>query len=204
MTHPPPGHVQQLTTQAACLDAFFQVVECIFLLQQDNVICQALLDLWGESGNPCTIYALLMAPLDTLTVTYGRTYDMQTLSNAYKNQITHFWNIYDHCSCQTTWSDDNIFDLTSSHFDSYCFLISHNHDWSPPVLPLCHCTYAPACHQIPQVSPKCSNDGEESGALNSPEHFYQEPPYIHDKMIDASADSDLTHIHGHACVATPL
>jgi hypothetical protein len=46
-------------------------VKCVFLLQQDNVICQALLDLWGDYGNPCTIYALLMVPLDTLTVTYG-------------------------------------------------------------------------------------------------------------------------------------
>jgi hypothetical protein len=68
----------------------------------------------------------------------------------------------------------------------YCFSICHNHDWLPPVLPLCHCTYAPACHQIPLVLPKCSDDGEESGALNSPEHFFQEPHYIHDKMIDAS------------------
>ena len=75
MTHPPPGHVQQLTTQMACLDAFSHVVECIFLLQQDNVIRQALLDLWGDSGNPCTIYVLLMVPLDTLTITYGRTSD---------------------------------------------------------------------------------------------------------------------------------
>jgi hypothetical protein len=30
------------------------VVECIFLLQQDNVISQALLDSWGESDNLCT------------------------------------------------------------------------------------------------------------------------------------------------------
>jgi hypothetical protein len=73
MTHPPPGHVQQLTTQRAHLDAFSHVVECIFLLQQDNVICQALLDLWGEYNNPCTIYKLLMVPLDTLAVTYGGT-----------------------------------------------------------------------------------------------------------------------------------
>jgi hypothetical protein len=50
------------------VDAFSHVVECIFLLQQDNVIHQVLLDLWGESGNLCTIYALLTVPLDTLTV----------------------------------------------------------------------------------------------------------------------------------------
>jgi hypothetical protein len=53
-------------------------------------------------------------------------------------------------------------------------LITHNHDWlppSPPVLPLCHCTHAPACRHLPLVSPECSNDGEESGALISPEHF---------------------------------
>jgi hypothetical protein len=75
MTRPLSGHVQQLTTQAADLDAFSHVVECIFLLQQDNVICQALLDSWGESSNPCTIYALPMVPLDTLTITYSRTSD---------------------------------------------------------------------------------------------------------------------------------
>jgi hypothetical protein len=78
MTHPLPGHVQlqQLTTQVAHLDAFSHVVECIFLvLPQDNVLHQTLLDLWGDSGNPCTIYALLMVPLDTLTITYGRTSD---------------------------------------------------------------------------------------------------------------------------------
>jgi hypothetical protein len=89
-TCPAPGHVQQLTTLAANLDAFSYVVECIFFLQQDNVICQALLDLWGESGNPCTIYALLLVPLDTLTITYGRTSNAQPLNNAYKNWITQF------------------------------------------------------------------------------------------------------------------
>jgi hypothetical protein len=43
-------------------------------------------------------------------------------------------------------------------------------------------------------------DGEESGALTSPEPLSQEPHYIHDEMSDASANSDLTHIHGHGCV----
>jgi hypothetical protein len=42
------------------------------------------------------------------------------------------------------------------------------------------------CHYLPLVSPKHSDDGEESGALNGPEYFSQEPHYIHDKMIDAS------------------
>jgi hypothetical protein len=73
-----------------CLDAFSPVVEHVFLLQQDNIICQALLDLWGESGNLCRIYVLLMVPLDTLTVTYGGTTAAQPLSNAYKNWITQF------------------------------------------------------------------------------------------------------------------
>ena len=146
MPCPLPGHVQQLTTQTAHLDAFSHVVECIFLLQQDNAICQALLDLWEESGNQCTIYVLRMVPLDTLTITYSRTSNVQPLSDAYKNQITQFQDMYDHCNSQTTWSDHNIFDLTSFHFDSYCFFISHSHDWLPLVLPLRHCTYAPACH----------------------------------------------------------
>jgi hypothetical protein len=61
----------------ACLDAFSHMVEHIFLLQQDNVIHQALLDSWGESDNPCTIlYALLTVPLHSLQVTYGGTYDV--------------------------------------------------------------------------------------------------------------------------------
>jgi hypothetical protein len=59
-----------------------------------------------------------MVPLNTLTITYGRTSDMQPLSNPYKNQITQFWDMYDCCNSQLTWSDHNIFDLTSSHFDS--------------------------------------------------------------------------------------
>jgi hypothetical protein len=63
------------------------------------------------------------------------------------------------------------------------------------VLPLCHCTYARACHQIPLVSPNCSDDGEESGALNSPEHFSQKPHYIHDEMIDASPNTGPNNIH---------
>jgi hypothetical protein len=63
----------QLTTQMAHLDAFAHVVECIFHLQPDYVICQALLASWGESDNPCTIYALLMVPLDTLIVNYSGT-----------------------------------------------------------------------------------------------------------------------------------
>ncbi len=70
--------------------------------------------------------------------------------------------------------------LTFAHFDSYCILISHNHDWSPPVLLLWHCTYAPACHQIPLVSPELSDDGEESGALTIPEYLSQELKHIHD------------------------
>jgi hypothetical protein len=46
MTCPLPGHVQQLTTQEAHLDVFSHVVECVFLLHQDNIIHQALLDSW--------------------------------------------------------------------------------------------------------------------------------------------------------------
>jgi hypothetical protein len=156
MTHPPPGHVQQLPTQMAHLDAISHVVEC-FLLQQDNVIHQALLDSWGASTNPCTIYMLLMVPLDTLTITYGRTSDARPLSNAYKNWITQFQDMYDCCNSQTTWSDHSIFDLTSSHFGSYCMSLTYHHGWSPPVLPLGHRTHAPACHHLPLVSPECSS-----------------------------------------------
>ncbi len=66
-------------------------------------------------------------------------------------------------------------------------LLTQNHEWSPPVLPLHPYTHAPACHHLPMVSPEHSNDGEEeSGALNISEPFSQEPYYIHDKMIDAS------------------
>jgi hypothetical protein len=71
----------------ACLDVFSHVVEHIFLLQQNNVIHQALLDSWEESNNPCTIFTLLMVPLNTLQVTYGRTYDTWPLSNAYKHGL---------------------------------------------------------------------------------------------------------------------
>jgi hypothetical protein len=77
-------------TQTAHFKAFSHVVERVFLLQQDNVIWQALLDLWGASNNLCTIYALLTLPLHSLQVIYGGTYDVQPLSNAYKNGITHF------------------------------------------------------------------------------------------------------------------
>jgi hypothetical protein len=72
MTCPLPSHFQQLTSQAAHLDEFSHAVECIFLLQQDNIICQALLDSRGKSNGQCTIYMLLMVFLDTLTVTYGK------------------------------------------------------------------------------------------------------------------------------------
>jgi hypothetical protein len=65
--------LQQLTTQTTHCDAFSQVVECIFHLQPDNVICHALLASWGESDNPCTIFTLLMVPLDTLIVNYSGT-----------------------------------------------------------------------------------------------------------------------------------
>jgi hypothetical protein len=50
------------------------------------------------------------------------------------------------------------------------------------------------------VSPKCSNDGEESGALTGPKHLSQEPHFIHDETPDTSANSDLTHIDGHGYV----
>jgi hypothetical protein len=74
---------------------------------------------------------------------------------------------------QSAWSDHNIFDITSSHFDSYCMSLTYHHEWLPlAVLPLCHCNHAPACHHLPLVSPKHSDDGEEeSGALNGPEYF---------------------------------
>jgi hypothetical protein len=88
----------------------------------------------GDSGNLCTIYTLLTVPLDTLTITYSGTSDAWTLSNAYKNQIIQFQEMYDHCNSQTAWSDCDIFDLTSFHFDSYCFSISHNHDSLPHVI----------------------------------------------------------------------
>jgi hypothetical protein len=67
-------------------------------------------------------YVLLTVPLHSPQVTYGGTYDVQPsfLMHSYKNQITHFQNMDDRCSCQITSSDHNIFDLTSSHFDSYC------------------------------------------------------------------------------------
>jgi hypothetical protein len=61
--------------------------------------------------------------------------------------------------------------LTAIAFQYCMIMIGH----SQQVLPLQYHTYAPACHQIPLVSPKCSNDGEKSGALNSPEPFSQEP-----------------------------
>jgi hypothetical protein len=82
-----------------------------------------------------------------LQIAYGVPSDAQPLCNAHKNQIINFQNMYDHCSCQTARFDHNILDLTSTHSDSYCILISHNHDWLSPVLPLHHCTHAPACHQ---------------------------------------------------------
>jgi hypothetical protein len=64
------------------------------------------------------------------------------------------------------------------------------------LLPLCHHTHVPACHCLPLVSPECSNDGEEeSGALNVPAHFSQEPYYIHDEMIEASPGPHPKNIH---------
>jgi hypothetical protein len=143
---PPPGHVQQLPTQTAHLDTFSHVVRCVFLLQQDNVLCQALLDLWGVSYNPCTIYVLLTAPLDTLTINYGGTSSAHPFSNAYKNLITQFQEMYMYaiCNSQPAWSDHNIFYLTSFHLDGYCMLLTYHHEWLPPCAPfpslyLCSC-----------------------------------------------------------------
>jgi hypothetical protein len=94
--------------------------------------------------------------------------------------------MYHDCNSQTAWSDHNIFDLTSSHFDSYCMSLTYHNEWLSPVLPLHHCTHAPACHCLSLGSPEHSDNGEkESGALNAPEFFSQEPHYIHDKTIDA-------------------
>jgi hypothetical protein len=174
------------------------VVKCVFLLQQDNVICcQALLDLWGEVPMTHTQYTctVLTVPLDTLTVTYGGTYNVQPLSNAYKNWITQFQDMYDHCNCQTAWSDHNIFDLTSSHFDSYCKSLTYNHEWSPPVtlyataLMLLHVIISLWSHpSIPMMGSK------KSAAFNSPEHLSQEPHYIHDETIDAFPGTGLNNI----------
>jgi hypothetical protein len=45
-------------THTACLKAFSHVVEGIILLQQDNVICQALFDsAMGSTDNLCIIKA---------------------------------------------------------------------------------------------------------------------------------------------------
>ncbi len=68
---------------------------------------------------------------------------------------------------------------------------------TPVLIPLTHCTHAPACHCLPLVSPKHSNDREnESGALNSTEYFSQETQYLHDKMIDAPPGHCPDEIHG--------
>jgi hypothetical protein len=113
------------------LDAFSHVVECIFLLQQDNVICQA--DLWGDSGNLCTLYMLLTIPLDTLIITYGR----------HNPSLTHTRiGLHKSKTCMTIaiarppgLITISLFDFTSSHFDSYCMLLTYHHGWLPPVLP---------------------------------------------------------------------
>jgi hypothetical protein len=130
--------------QDSCLDVFSHVVECIFLLQLDNVICQALLaDSWGDSYNLCTIYTLLTVPLDTLTINFGRTPNAYPLSNAYKNQIIQFQDMYALCSSQPTWSDHNIFDLNSSILmATACHLHMIMNGCLPPVLPFHHCTHA--------------------------------------------------------------
>jgi hypothetical protein len=69
-------------TQAARLEAFSHVVERVFFLPLDNVVWQALLDVWGASNSPCMIHVLLTVPLQSLQATYGGTYDAQPLSNA--------------------------------------------------------------------------------------------------------------------------
>ncbi len=92
--------------------------------------------------------------------------------------------MYDHCNSQTTWSDHNIFDLTSSHFDCHCMLLTYNHKWSPQ------------CSHYTTVPPKHSDDGEEkSGTLHGPEHLAQEWHYIHDNTIDAPPGTGPNDIH---------
>jgi hypothetical protein len=75
----------------ACLDAFSNVIECVFLLHEDNVIHQALLDLL-EARFLQAMHNIRAPnsrfPLDTLTIHYGRTSSVCPLSNANKNQIT--------------------------------------------------------------------------------------------------------------------
>jgi hypothetical protein len=52
------------------------------------------------------------------------------------------------------------------------------------------------CHQsIPMM-------GRSLDELSiNPEHFSQEPHYIHDETSDTFTNSDLTHNDGHGCVA---
>jgi hypothetical protein len=166
MTHPLPDHVQQLMSWADHLKGFSHVIEDIFLLPHGNVIQQALLYSWGASNNLCTIYMFLTVPLHPLQVTYGRTCNERPLSNAYKNQITHFQNMYDCCSCKTAWSNHKLFDLTSSHFDSYCMLITHNHDWLPQVLPALMLLYVIVFLWSYQSVPMMGRSQEHSSILN--------------------------------------
>jgi hypothetical protein len=48
-----------------------------------------------------------------------------------------------------------------------------------------------------ESSLKCSNDGEGSGAPNSPEPFSQKPHYILDEMIDESPGTGPNDVHDH-------
>jgi hypothetical protein len=165
----------------ACLDTFSHVVECVFLLQQDNVICQALLDLCGESGNQCTICALPTVPLDTLTVTYSG-YLLHNPSLMHTRIGIHSSE-----TCMTIATTKlpglTITSLISPHltltaiaFIYLIIMIGHP-----------QCSHYDTALMLLHVI-ECSNDGEESGVLNSPEHLSLEPHYIHDEMSDASAE----------------
>jgi hypothetical protein len=201
MPYLPPGHVQQLTTQTASLDAFSNVDECIFLFQQYNVICQALLDSWGDSGNPCTIYTLLTAPLDTLTIYYSGTSSASLLSNAYNNQTTQFQDMYDLATAKlprliiTSLISPHP-TLTAIAFQYIIIMIGH---------PQCshYDTALMFLHVIvslwsQQSVPMMGRSLKLSPVPNT--FLRQEPHYIHDETSDTSNNSDLTHIDGHGCV----
>jgi hypothetical protein len=91
--------------------------------------------MWGESSNPCIIYALLVGPLDTLTITYGGT------SAAQPSLMHTRIRLHSSETCMTVATAKLPGLIITSLISPYPTLTAIafwylNHDWSPPVLPL--------------------------------------------------------------------
>jgi hypothetical protein len=163
-------------------------LESIFLLQQDNVICQALLVSWGESNNLYTINTLLTVPL-----TPFRLLAVELIMWNPSLMHTRIVGLLNSETCMTITTAKLPGLITTPHpiltaIACCLHIIMNGHPQCSlyaTILMLLHVIVSLWSHLSIMMIERRS----QPGALNGPEHFSQEPHHtgpnsIHDSVLE--------------------